>query len=74
MIFRNTIRLLLTNFSNVWKVLVYYIICIALTLGVCWSIATPIISKLAEANVFSDLSNLLNSFFSTQHTAPITLH
>jgi len=73
MIFRNTFRLLLTNFSNVWKVLVYYIICIALTVGVCWSIASPIIAELNKANVFSDLGNLLNSFFSEPTIAPITL-
>ena len=74
MIFRNTIRLLLTNFSNVWKVLVYYIICVALTIGVCWSIASPIIAKLSEANVFSDLGALLNSLLSQPHVAPTTLH
>jgi len=64
MIFRNTFRLLLTNFSNVWKVLLYYLICIVITFGVCYSIASPIIVKLQEANVFNDLFNLLNSFFS----------
>lgn len=74
MIFRNTFRLLLTNFSNVWKVLLYYIICIALTVAVCWSIAQPIINELAKANVFSDLANLLNSFFSTPQNAPHSLN
>lgn len=64
MIFRNTIRLLLTNFSNVWKALLYYVVCIALTFGVCWVFASPIIEKLVEANVFKNLFDLLNSFFS----------
>ncbi len=64
MIFRNTVRLLLTNFSNVWKVLLYYIICIVVTLGVCWGIASPIIDKLVEAKVFENFIALLNSFFS----------
>lgn len=64
MIFRNTVRLLLTNFSNVWKALLYYIICVVITLGVCWGIASPIIDKLAEAKVFENLIALLNSFFS----------
>ena len=63
MIFRNTIRLLLSNFSNVWKLLVYYIICFVITLGVCWAIAAPIIDKLSQANAFSDLVTLLNSYF-----------
>lgn len=65
MIFRNTIRLLLTNFSNVWKVLLYYIICIALTFGVCWIVATPIVEELSQAKVFEDLGNFFNSFFSS---------
>lgn len=65
MIFRNTVRLLLTNFSNVWKVLLYYIICIALTFGVCWVVATPIVEELSQANVFEDLGNFFNSFFSS---------
>lgn len=74
MIFRNTFRLLLTNFSNVWKALLYYIICIALTFCVCWSISQPIINELSKAHVFSDLGNLLNSFFSTPQTAPYSIN
>ena len=65
MIFRNTIRLLLSNFSNVWKVLLYYIICIALTIGVCYTIASPILSKLSEAGVFKSIVDLLNSMISS---------
>ena len=64
MIFRNTIRLLLTNFSNVWKALLYYVVCIALTFGVCWVFASPIIEKLVEANIFENLYDVLNGFFS----------
>lgn len=63
MIFRNAFRLLLTNFSSVWRVLVYYLLCIALTLGVCYYVAEPIIFKLSEANVFTDLLNMLNNLF-----------
>lgn len=65
MIFRNTIRLLLTNFSNVWKMLLYYIICIAITFGVCWIVATPIVEELSQAKVFEDLGNFFNSFFAS---------
>lgn len=55
MIFRNTIRLLLSNFSSVWKVLLYYVICILLTVGICWSFASPILAKLIDNNVFDNL-------------------
>lgn len=64
-------RLLLSNFSNVWKVLVYYIICIALTIGVCYTVATPILSKLSEAGVFESLGNLINSFLNATPTANV---
>lgn len=71
MIFRNTIRLLLSNFSNVWKVLVYYIICIALTIAVCFTVANPIISKLSEAGVFESLGNLINSLLNSAPTTNV---
>ena len=63
MIFRNAFRLLLTNFSSVWRVLVYYLICIALTLGVCYYVAEPIIIKLSDAQVFNNLLDMLNNLF-----------
>lgn len=63
MIFRNTVRLLLTNFSNVWKALLYYFICFSLTIGVCYVVAEPIINALSNANVFSDLISIINGFF-----------
>ena len=66
MIFRNTFRLLITNFSNVWKSLLYYVICILLSLLVCTVIAMPIINKLNEANVFNDFFAILNNFFSSK--------
>lgn len=63
MIFRNTFRLLFSNFSNVWKLLVYYLICIVLTFLVCGALALPIIEKLNQANVFSDFLAIVNNFF-----------
>ncbi len=68
MIFRNSIRLLLTNFSTVWKVLVYYLICFALTIGVCYLLAEPIVQKLTQANIFQDTLDLINNFFSSNPT------
>lgn len=63
MIFRNTFRLLVSNFSNVWKVLLYYVICILLSLAVCTVIALPIIDKLNQANVFNDFFAILDNIF-----------
>lgn len=69
MIFKNSLRLLLTNFSNVWKVLLYYTICVLVTFGVCWVVASPIIEKLTQANVFKDLLAVFNGFFYTPQQA-----
>ena len=74
MIFRNTFRLLLSNFSNVWKMLVYYCICVALTFCVCGVLIHPIIVKLSEANVFQDFAEAVNGLFSaTPTTTAISL-
>ena len=64
MMFRNSVRLLLTNFSNVWKLLVYYIICLGITVLLCLPIVSPVVSKLTEAGVFSDFVTFLNGIFS----------
>ncbi len=69
MIFRNTFRLLVTNFSNVWKLLLYFVICISVSLLFCGVLAYPIIKELSEANVFSDLLSLINNFFTTTPVA-----
>ena len=62
--FSNTVKLVLTNFSNVWKLLLYYIICIALGVLLLYPIVVPIIDKLAEARVFEELQLLFNGIFS----------
>ena len=63
--------MLLTNFSNVWKALLYYVVCIALTFGVCWVFASPIIEKLVEANIFENLYDVLNGFFSGMEASEV---
>ncbi|NCB48257.1 MAG: hypothetical protein EOM55_01310 [Clostridia bacterium] len=68
MIFRNSIRLLLTNFSTVWKVLVYYLICFTVTIGVCYLLAEPIVQKLTQANIFEDAIAIINNIFSSNPT------
>ncbi len=62
--FNNTVRLVLTNFSNVWKLLLYYIICIAISTLMLYPVVSPIIAKLSEARVFEELQVLFNGIFS----------
>lgn len=64
MMFRNSVRLLLTNFSTVWKILLYYAICVFVTAAIFVPILSPIISKMTAAGVFADISAIFNSIFS----------
>ncbi len=61
--FKNSVRLLLTNFSTVWKLLLYYCICFIVTVAICVPIASPIISKLTAAGVFNDINTVFTSIF-----------
>lgn len=63
MIFKNTIRLIVSNFSNVWKLLLYYVICIALTALVCGWFLAPIAVKLGDAGVFASLIEFFEGIF-----------
>lgn len=74
MIFRNTFRLLFSNFSNVWKMLLYYLICFVLTFFVCGALLYPIIVKFREAEIFIDFAEAVNGLFSaTPRATAITL-
>ncbi len=73
MIFRNTFRLLFSNFSNVWKVLVYYCICFVLTFFVCGALLYPIITQFIEANLIKDFAEAFNGLFSSPSASAKTL-
>lgn len=62
--FNNTVRLVLTNFSNVWKLLLYYIICVVISTLLLYPVVSPIFVKLSEARVFVELQTLFNGIFS----------
>lgn len=55
---------MLSNFSNVWKALLYYVICITLSLLLCVWLASPIVVKLNEANVIKDFLSVVSGIFS----------
>lgn len=62
--FSNTAKLVLTNFSNVWKLLVYYTICTCLGVFALYATVKPIWMKLADARVFEELQLWYNALFS----------
>ncbi len=69
--FSNTTKLVLTNFSNVWKLLLYYTICTVIGFLALYAAVRPIWLKLDEARVFEDLQLLFNAIFS-QPTGLVT--
>ena len=72
MIFRNTFRLLFSNFSNVWKLLLYYFICVIITALVCSGFVMPLISEFARAGILTDTGNIASNFFVVGPEASLT--
>lgn len=67
MSYRNSMKLLTSNFSFVWKQLVYLLCCVVL-LAVCsYTTIKPIISLLAENDIWSEFKNL---FVDTIYNSP----
>ena len=68
--FPNTVRLIIANFSNIWKILLYYIICAAVLGTILYFCALPLVNALAAKGVFADIGNVLGSILSSSgHTA-----
>ena len=65
MTFRNSVRLLLTNFSLVWKILLYFGICFCVFVAIFIPILGPIVSKLTTAGVFEELNEIFNMIFTS---------
>ena len=55
MFLKNTIKLTFVNSSNIWKILLYRILCILCVLGLTTVIAWPIINVLIKDNFFVNL-------------------
>lgn len=67
MSYKNSMKLLTSNFNFVWKQLVY-LICCSLLLAVCsYTTIRPIINLLSENNIISEFQNL---FVHTIHSSP----
>jgi len=61
MMLRNALRLLVTNFSLVWKNLIWIIISLAIGVGVGYLVCSPIFDALKEAKVFADFGDFITS-------------
>lgn len=61
MMLRYTTRLAFSNSSNIWKILLYRIVCILCVLGLTTVIAWPIINTLIKENFFVNLQSSFES-------------
>ena len=57
MILKNTLKLSFVNSSNIWKILLYRVLCILCILGLTTVVAWPIINILIKDNFFVNLQN-----------------
>lgn len=69
MSFKNSLKLLASNFSVVWKHLVYVLLTVAITLGLIFAFASPVVDCLAESGWTSTASGLIK----TVYTEPIAI-
>lgn len=63
MIFKNTFKLLFTNFNLTYKVLIYKLIVLLLALGVAGTIGAPVIMHLADIDFFGFLVSSISNLF-----------
>lgn len=63
MIFKNTFKLLLTNFSLTYKILIYKLIVLLLALGIAVTIGSPFLMHLTEIDFFSYILNQTVNLF-----------
>lgn len=55
MMFRNSLRILFSNFSMVWKILVYYLVCALTTFSIATIFSLPLVNTLKANNFFETL-------------------
>ena len=63
MTFLNTIKIVMANFAAVWKLLLYYVICLAVLLTSLCFAAAPVFDVLRDAGIFADMLDMLKGIF-----------
>lgn len=66
MSYRNSVKLLISNFSMVWKQLLYMLIVSLISFGIAYAIFIPTLNILSSSGVISEIG----SIFETIYTAP----
>ena len=68
MIYKNSMKLLTSNFKFVWKQLAYTLIRLAIILGLTYLVARPIMTLLSEGGFFDSLRELGETVYTSPKT------
>ena len=64
MIYKNSIKILFSNFDIVWKNILYYILVFLITGGLCYICINPIYKLLSAGGLVTDFLNVYSDFLS----------
>lgn len=64
MIYKNAIKILFSNFSHVWKMMLYFLLVFAVSGGLLFLFVNPILKSIESAGFFEDFLELYSSFIS----------
>lgn len=62
MMYKNTMKLIFTNFNLVWKILAYLILSWLCVIGLLYACSLPIINVLNEQGVLASIADMFNNF------------
>lgn len=62
MIYKNTLKILLSNFDIVWKTIIYYIFVFAITIGLSFLCLNPIFKILEQSGFIENITNVYTNF------------
>ena len=69
MIFRNSVKVLFSNFNIVWKLILYFLFVFLISASLLYALISPIIKMIVDAGFFKILVELYYNFLSTLNLA-----
>ncbi len=73
MSYRNTLKLLASNFMLVWKQLLFLLICLIISIICCYSISLPLYQLIKDANIGDEIMEIFKNLFSVEATPIVDL-
>jgi len=73
MSYKNTMKLFASNFSLVWKQVLYFVVCFIFFFICAYQAATPIFDMLKDEGVFTEFENVVNSLYALKGSTYLSL-